>query len=279
MRLELLSGVLFCGANLCEYALQQTVWQSQVFARFYFLVHIFCWGAPAIPVILAYLSNSFRYTFGTFCLVSPKQSGALLFWPMVALLGPAMMVHLITTVWILKAKKAISNRSAEGVGAEWSGNGGGTRRWSGSGMQYSVTGGPASHGQYSGNGLQHSGTGLQYSGNGQQYSGGGLHYSGNNTFQGSVVGVQYSVNDMQPYLGTYGVDEGRGGSVRDERQRDAAVKIVGVAAVQWRIMLLSVGKMCILLAYYVSELWGKLLSGRKYAGTCFDNNFWLFFPV
>ncbi|KAJ3051742.1 hypothetical protein HK097_007251, partial [Rhizophlyctis rosea] len=213
-------------------------------------VHIFCWGAPAIPVILAYLSNSFRYTFGTFCLVSPKQSGALLFWPMVALLGPAMMVHLVTTIWILRAKKAISSRNADGAGAEWSGNGGGTRRWSGSGMQYSVSGAPISHLQYSGTGLQqYSGNGLQYSGTGLQYSSNGMHSSGN-TFQGSVIGAQYSVNDMQPYLGTYGVDDGRGGGVREERVRDAAVKIVGVAAVQWRILLLSVGKMCILLAYY-----------------------------
>ncbi|KAJ3043661.1 hypothetical protein HDV00_004434 [Rhizophlyctis rosea] len=262
----------------------QTVWQSQVISRYYILVHIFCWIGPAIPVIIAYLKHSIKYTFGTLCLVSPEWSGALLFWPMVCVLGPAMFVHLFTTIWIMRAKSVISKRNSE-AGPEWSGNGGHTRRWSGSGLQYSVNGGSVngggiSPGQYSGTGFQFPGPGRQYSGqqysssggefsgsgrqysggggpqysgNGMQYSGNGMQYSGNGysgNIHSSAIGGQYSVNDMQPYLGTYGLEDENRRLDREQRKRDAAVKIVGVAAVQWRILLLSVGKMVILLCYY-----------------------------
>ncbi|KAI8848388.1 hypothetical protein BC829DRAFT_490137 [Chytridium lagenaria] len=83
----------------------QTVWGSAVMGRYYWLIHIICWGIPTSFSIAVISTDSVRFAHGFNCLVDPRRSDAFLFYPAATIIMPAIIIHLCTSSWIAWASR------------------------------------------------------------------------------------------------------------------------------------------------------------------------------
>ncbi|KAJ3103047.1 hypothetical protein HDU97_010403 [Phlyctochytrium planicorne] len=83
----------------------QTVWGSSILEKHYSIIHLFCWGIPAIFMITALITGSVRASHGFHCLVGPGLSDSFVFYPAAAIIMPTIIIHLCTSSWIAWASR------------------------------------------------------------------------------------------------------------------------------------------------------------------------------
>ncbi|KAG0745342.1 hypothetical protein G6F62_009550 [Rhizopus arrhizus] len=88
-----------------------TVWRSNFFSDRYDILSAFCWGYPAIIMSVILGLHKVRFEFADLCLVSMDAIFETFFYPMIAVICPAFLVHLATFVYIARMAFQESTRS------------------------------------------------------------------------------------------------------------------------------------------------------------------------
>ncbi|KAI9183010.1 hypothetical protein H9P43_003926 [Blastocladiella emersonii ATCC 22665] len=79
------------------------VWRSNFLERHFHVTSLVCWVWPLVFTIWAYLAGAVEFNSGATCLVSADWSNALFFYPLLAIVGPAFVIHLVTFYSIARA--------------------------------------------------------------------------------------------------------------------------------------------------------------------------------
>ncbi|KAG1455912.1 hypothetical protein G6F46_009161 [Rhizopus delemar] len=79
-----------------------TVWRSNFFSDRYDILNAFCWGYPAIIMAVILGLHKVKFEFADLCLVSMDAIFETFFYPMIAVICPAFLVHLATFVYIAR---------------------------------------------------------------------------------------------------------------------------------------------------------------------------------
>ncbi|KAJ3256530.1 hypothetical protein HK104_007088, partial [Borealophlyctis nickersoniae] len=198
---------------------QQTVWQSQLLSRHTIPLHLICWGFPLLFVIPAVSLNSIQYAFGSLCFIVPQKAHLLFFYPATCIIAASFVIHSCTSVWIWIVKRRVWKAKKEKRRAEEAER---TERYY-AGVSGSQLVEVHHHGLV---GVEEDGHVMVERGDGSALA------SGNGAYRvGPHAGITMTGQD------------GDAGAA-------AAVNIVGIAAMQWRILLLSFGLLAMFLTYW-----------------------------
>ncbi|CAG8441012.1 6953_t:CDS:2 [Diversispora eburnea] len=95
-----------------------TVWNLNFLSNKQIWLNCLGWGVPLFLTVMALISQSVNYQFGTLCLVKRSTSGVILFYPLAVIVVPSFIIHIITFLHIAKAtqrsrrsRKIVSNFS------------------------------------------------------------------------------------------------------------------------------------------------------------------------
>ncbi|KAI9278085.1 hypothetical protein BY458DRAFT_554092 [Sporodiniella umbellata] len=88
-----------------------TVWRSSFFMERYLLLNVVCYGYPTIVMAVNLGLHKVRFEFANLCLVSVDAIFELFFYPLVAVILPAFLLHLSTFVYIARMAFQESTRS------------------------------------------------------------------------------------------------------------------------------------------------------------------------
>ncbi|ORZ36316.1 hypothetical protein BCR44DRAFT_63469 [Catenaria anguillulae PL171] len=79
------------------------VWRSNFLERHFHLTSLFCWLWPLGWTLAAYLTQSIEYNTGVTCLVSSEKAMPFFFIPLIGIVGPSFVLHLVTFFFIGRA--------------------------------------------------------------------------------------------------------------------------------------------------------------------------------
>ncbi|KAI9320151.1 hypothetical protein BX666DRAFT_1852726 [Dichotomocladium elegans] len=96
-----LASVLWCAALIVNLHLH-TVWNSSFLANRYIYLYVICWGVPLAFMIVALVFHAVKFEFANLCLVSIDYIFKFFFYPMAAIVCPAIFIHILTFIYIAR---------------------------------------------------------------------------------------------------------------------------------------------------------------------------------